>query len=279
MRILPALFAACLLTAAAPALAAPPAAEEGRPIVIGRSYELRSAILGDVRRINVYLPPGYSDPTKRFPVLVLLDGGAAEDFHHITGLAQVTSAYGAVEEVIVVGVEGVVRRHDLTSPSSDPADRKVAPTAGGSAAYRRFLVEELKPWIAARYRTSGRTGLIGESLAGLFTLETYLRQPAAFDDYIAISPSVWWDKGALSREAAADLAKGGFTGKRLWLAVGDEGVGYPAQQAGVDDTVAALKASGVTGWTFDPHPNEHHDTIYDPAAIAALRSLYAIKKP
>lgn len=277
MRRLIALIATCLL-AAAPALAAP-APEEGKPIVIGQSYELRSALLGDTRRINVYLPPGYSDPNKRFPVLVLLDGGAAEDFHHITGLAQVTAAYGAVQEVIVVGVEGVDRRHDLTSPSSDPADLKMAPTSGGAAAYRRFLVEELKPWIAARYRVSGRYGLIGESLAGLFTLETYLRTPAAFDDYIAISPSVWWNQSALSREAAADLAKPGFTGKHLWLAVGDEGVGYPAQQAGVDGTVAALKASGVTGWTFDPHPAEHHDTIYDPAAIAALRSVYAVKKP
>jgi hypothetical protein len=61
--------------------------------------------------------------------------------------------------------------------------------------------------------------------------------------------------------------------------VGDEGTGYPAQQAGTDGAVAALKASGVTGWTYHPHPSEHHDTIYDPAATAAIRSLYAIRKP
>jgi hypothetical protein len=30
---------------------------------------------------------------------------------------------------------------------------------------------------------------------------------------------------------------------------------------------------------YDPRPTERHDTIYEPAAIAALRTLYAVKKP
>ncbi len=117
-------------------------------------------MLGDTRRLNVYLPPDYKDASRKFPVLVLLDGGEFEDFHHISGLAQVTAFNGAVEELIVVGIEGVDRKHDLTSPSSDPEDVNLDPTSGGAAAYRRFLVEEVKPWIAAHYRVSGRTGLI-----------------------------------------------------------------------------------------------------------------------
>lgn len=263
-----------LLIALVPMLAR--AQDEGRPIVIGRSYTMHSAVLGDTRRINVYLPPHYSDATRRFPVLVLLDGGEAEDFHHITGLAQVAAFNGAVEEMIVVGIEGVDRHHDLTSPSFDPADRKLVPTAGGAEAYRRFLVSELKPWIASRYRVSGRTALIGESLAGLFTLETYLRAPQSFDDYIAISPSLWWDKEGLSREAATDLARGGFAGKHLWLSIGDEGT---TMQEAMDRIVADLKTDHLDGWTYDPRPNERHDTIYDSAALAALRVLFAVKTP
>jgi predicted alpha/beta superfamily hydrolase len=253
------------------------ASDDGRPIVIGRSYTLKSAILGDTRRLNVYLPPHYGDPTRRFPVLVLLDGGEAEDFHHITGLAQVTAFNGAVEELIVVGIEGVDRRHDLTTPSSDPEDVKLDPTSGGAAAYRRFLVEEVKPWIAAHYRVSGRTGLIGESLAGLFAVETLLHAPQSFDDYIAASPSLWWDKEALSREAAADFAKGDFKGRRLWISVGNEG---STMQEAVDRVVAAAKAVNPPSFVlhYDPRPQERHDTIYEPTAIAALRTLYAVRK-
>jgi uncharacterized protein len=259
-------------------LAVPARADEGRPIVIGKSYTLKSTVLGDTRRLNVYLPPHYGDAARRFAVLVLLDGGEAEDFHHITGLAQVTAFNGAVEELIVVGIEGVDRRHDLTSPSSDPEDVKLDPTSGGAAAYRRFLVEEVKPWIAAHYRVSGQYGLIGESLAGLFAVETCLRAPQSFDDYIAASPSLWWSKEALSREAAADFAKGDFKGRKLWLSVGNEGA---TMQEAIDRVVAAAKSANPRGFAlhYDPRPDERHDTIYEPAAIAALRTLYAVKAP
>lgn len=261
-----------------PAFARADDADEGRPIVVGRSYTIHSNVLGDTRRLNVYLPPDYKDASRRFPVLVLLDGGEAEDFHHITGLAQVTAAYGAVEELIVVGIEGVDRKHDLTAPSSNPEDIRLDPTSGGAAAYRRFLVEEVKPWIAAHYRVSGRTGLIGESLAGLFTVETCLRAPQSFDDYIAASPSLWWDRESLSREAAADFAKGDFNGRQLWMSVGNEG---STMREAIDRVVRAERSAHPAGFTlhYDPRPTERHDTIYEPTAIAALRTLYAVKKP
>jgi len=272
------LFAAALIACAPSFARAADAADDGRPIVIGKSYTIQSKVLGDTRRLNVYLPPHYSDASRKFPVMVLLDGGETEDFHHISGLAQVTAFNGAVEELIVVGIEGVDRKHDLTSPSSDLEDIKLDPTSGGSAAYRTFLVEEVKPWIAAHYRVSGRYGLIGESLAGLFAVETCLRAPQSFDDYIAASPSLWWDKESLSREATADFTKGDFKGRQLWLSVGDEG---STMQEAIDRVVAASKSVNPKGFTlhFDPRPAERHDTIYEPAAIAALRALYAVKKP
>ncbi len=153
---------------------------------------------------------------------------------------------------------------------------KLAPTSGGAAAYRRFLVEEVKPWIAAHYRVSGRYGLIGESLAGLFAVETCLRAPRSFDDYIAASPSLWWDRESLSREAAADFARGGFAGRRLWISVGNEG---STMQEAVDRVVAAAKSADGLELHYDPRPAERHDTIYEPTAIAALRALYAVKRP
>ena len=268
-------LALCVLPVRAAAQTPLPA---GRDVVIGRSYTIPSAILGGERRFNVYLPAHYADPSRRFPVLFLLDGGEAEDFHPISGLAQITAANGFGQELIVVGIEGVDRRHDLTPVLVSPADRKTLPKAGGADAYRRFLLEEVKPWVAAHYRTSGRNGLVGESLAGLFTLETFLKTPAAFDDYIASSPSLWLDDQALSKAAAGHLRKGGFAGRRLWIGLGGEG---PEMQAGADRVVAALKAAAPVGltWTFDPRPTERHDTTYVPVVTAALRSFYPLGKP
>lgn len=256
----------------------PADAKDGTPIVIGRSHLVPSRILKDDRRVAVYLPQHYSDPSRRFPVIYLLDGGAEEDFHHITGLASISAAYGLTKEVIVIGIEGRDRRHDLTSPSADPADLKSAPTSGGSSAYRRFLIEELRPWVEARYRTDGRGALMGESLAGLFVVETALGSPAAFDDYIAISPSLWWNGGSLSRTAGDALRSNGFQGRRLWLASADEGTYYPEMKQAMDRLLAALASAsaGAPSWTFTPFPTETHATIYHPAAMAAIRALYAL---
>ncbi len=259
----------CLITSGA--VAAPDA---GKPIVIGASYDLPSKTLNQTRRINVWLPPGYDAAADRtYPVLYLLDGGEAEDFHHITGIAQVGGMNGYLADMIVVGIAGVDRKHDFTAPSSDPEDRKLLPTSGGSAAFRRFLGGELQPYVKAHYRTNGRSVLIGESLAGLFVVETFLKAPGLFDGYVAISPSLWWDRGALAKGAAVDLAAQPPGDRSLYLSVGDEGGGM---ETGVSALDAALRAQAPKGLAlrYEPRPQEHHNTIYHPAALSALRWLF-----
>jgi predicted alpha/beta superfamily hydrolase len=245
-----------------------------RAVTPDGTFMVDSHVLGGQRRVNVALPPGYAGSRRRFPVLYLLDGGTVqEDFPKITDFVAEAMAAGRAAQMIVVGIEGVDRKHDLTHPATFAKDRELLPTSGGSAAYRRFLVDELQPWVASRYRANGRNGLIGESLAGLFVVETFLREPKAFDAYLAASPSLWWDDQSLSREASSLLAKGKFGGHRLYLSIGDEG---GTMQEGVDRVVGALKAKPPGGllWRYEPMPDKHHDAIYDPSAKAGLPWLF-----
>lgn len=245
-----------------------------RAVTPDGTFMVDSRVLGGQRRINVALPPGYAGSRRRFPVLYLLDGGTVqEDFPKITDFVSQMTAAGVLAPMIVVGIEGVDRKHDLTHPATFADDRKLLPTSGGSSPYRRFLVDELRPWVRTRYRVNGRSGLIGESLAGLFVVETFLREPQAFDAYLAASPSLWWDDQSLSRQASALLGRGGFKGRRLYLSIGDEGT---TMQEGVDRVVAALRAAPPRGlaWRYQPMPNEHHSTIYDPSAKAGLPWLF-----
>jgi predicted alpha/beta superfamily hydrolase len=257
----------------------PSAPEGGQPIVIGTSYVIPSVILGDRRRLNIYLPEHHADPTRRFPVVYLLDGGLAEDFHHITGLARINAAYGAGQEVIVVGVEGVDRRHDLTAPSATASDRQLLPTSGGAAAYRRFLVEEVRPFVAAHFRAGPRSALMGESLAGLFVAETLLKAPTTFDDYVIVSPSLWWDQGALANGAMEDLRRGGFAGHRAFVAFDDPPP--PAEAQARDLARQAQFAAALTGADNGlavtiVRPGEGHGSIYHPAALQAFRRLFGV---
>lgn len=267
------------LLATGPVFAQPARLPEARAIVTGQSYVVASSALKETRRINVHLPASYAAKlNQRYPVLYLLDGGEQEDFPHIVGLAQLGELSWTYREVIVVGIEGKDRKHDLTHPTSVAKEKQDLPTSGGSAAYRQFLAADLKPWVDAHYRTSGETALIGESLAGLFVVETFLKQPALFDAYIAASPSLWWDDQSLAKGAAADLARWPAGERKLYLTIGDEG---GTMQAGVDKLVAALQTAPPQGlaWTYDPMPAEHHSTIYHPAALKAFRTLWPGPRP
>ena len=217
------LFLAAALLAGTPALAAPTKSQPtGTTIRLGTSYQLRSAALGEMRTVNVVLPASYAKaPAKRYPVLYLIDGGVDQDLLHVAGVVQLGGLWGRSAEAIVVGIETKDRRRELVGPTRDPELLKRYPTAGDSAKFRAFLRDTVKPFVERRYRTNGRSALLGESLAGLFAVETYLAEPVLFDAYGAIDPSLWWDKEALSLTAAARLGTG-QQGRPIFLAFAKE---------------------------------------------------------
>jgi len=270
------LLLAALLSAAQPQ---PPHADPmppspPQPIVIGETWVLQSQALGAERVINVWTPPSYGQGDKRYPVVYLIDGGLAQDFYHITGLAQLGAISWQTQEMIVVGVETVDRRRELAFPvQRDAALRTQYPTAGESAAFRRHLVEEVKPFVEARYRVSGEDALLGESLAGLFVVETLLREPAAFDTYIAMDPSMWWDAGRLAEEASGLLARLPAGPRRLWLSVGSETLALPGFADRLPAPPQAAPADRLAV-RYEPRPNLTHATIYHPTTWEALTAFY-----
>ncbi len=240
------------------------------PLVIGETFTLASAALCETRRLNVYLPPGYApEPAPALPVLYMPDGGLAEDFLHIAGLLQVGVGNGTLRPFILVGIENTQRRRDLTGPTRSGQDREIAPQVGGSAAFRAFLRDELVPEIRRRYRTTDERAIVGESLAGLFVVETFLLEPELFDTYIAIDPSLWWNDGQLVDSAAERLRAQPAPGRTLYLANGSDEGGFTARLA----AVLAESAPPGLRWHHEPMPEETHATIFHPAALRAFRSV------
>jgi hypothetical protein len=126
------------------------------------------------------------------------------------------------------------------------------------------------PVVNARYRTTRETAIMGESLAGLFVVETFFLEPDLFDTYIAFDPSVWWNDGALVKHPPAHLSSSGRH-KSLYLASSrDDRDGLTGRLA----DVIRVKAAPDVSWYYDPMPNETHATIYHPAAVLALRRLF-----
>jgi hypothetical protein len=261
-----------LLALLLPALGAG-AEDRAEPLVIGETFTVASKVLGETRRINVYLPPGYSEkPDTRMPVLYMPDGGLAEDFLHVAGLVQISVTNGTMRPFLLVGIENTERRRDMTGPTEVAEDRKIAPRVGGSAAFRRFLREELMPQVKRRYRTTDETAIVGESLAGLFVVETFLLEPDLFDTYLAFDPSLWWNNEALVRGADERLRAQPALKKTLYFASSEEkDIAAAAQK--LAETLGKRAGTGLH-WHYERMPEEKHSTIYHPAALRAFRAVF-----
>lgn len=271
------LVMALVLLGAAPPLAAQSEAGDpaaaSTPLVVGETFTIESLVLGETRRINVYAPPAWDEaPGARRPVLYMPDGGIGEDFLHVAGLLQVSVMNGTMRPFLLVGIENTQRRRDLTGPTANAEDRRIAPDVGGSAAFRAFIRTELMPAVRARYPTTDETAIVGESLAGLFIVETFFLEPDLFDTYIAFDPSLWWNDEALLGRAGERLRSGALGANTLYLANSSQ---PELAELGrrLADILAASPGSGVR-WQYEELPRETHMTIYHPAALQAFRRLF-----
>ena len=264
------------LPAAATDMAPSAALAAATPLVIGESFTMASTALGETRRINVYAARAWDTPADApLPVLYMPDGGLAEDFLHVAGLLQVSVANGTMRPFMLVGIENTQRRRDLTGPTEEPKDRAIAPVVGGAPAYRSFIRDELMPQVRQRYRVTPETAIIGESLAGLFVVETFLLEPQLFDHYFAFDPSLWWNRGALPSQAAGLLARHDGAPHTLYLASSSE-AGIAAEVQRLAQVLAGSATRGLD-WHVEAMPQETHGTIYHPAALKALRAVLAPK--
>jgi predicted alpha/beta superfamily hydrolase len=245
------------------------------PIHIGVSHRVQSIALQEARTINVVLPASYSkEPSRQYPVLYLLDGGLDQDLLHVAGVVQLGAIWGRSAEAIVIGIETKDRRKELVGRTTDPELLKRYPTAGSSARFREFIRAEVKPLIERSYRTNGRDVVLGESLAGLFVTETYLAEPALFDGYAAVDPSLWWDKESLSKGAAAQLGHR-QKAQPLFFAVAKEQL----DNAAASKRLVTLLSERRLAYCVLARPDLTHATIYQQLTPQALHYLLPPAKP
>lgn len=155
-------------------------------------YTFRSDVLAERRSVLVRLPASYSMSDTTYPVLYLLDGGDQRQwsgeqtlFSRTTELLSQSEGQD-IPEMILVGIGNRDRVRDMT-----PVKRPDLYLGGGDAkVFLRFLCEEVTPFIDARFRTTRRRILYGESYGGLFVLYALAQQPSAYTDYISVSPTV-----------------------------------------------------------------------------------------
>jgi len=237
------------------------------------------------RTVLVYLPPGYEAAEERYPVLYLHDGQnvfdqatAFADEWGVDETAQQLIATRRIEPLIIVAISNAGdRRVDEYTPTVNPA----VGGGGGADIYGCMVVDDLKPFIDATYRTRPdvtNTAMGGSSLGGLVTLYLGLRYATTFGKLAVLSPSVWWDDGAIVRVVDALSTK---TSQRIWLDAGTR------EGADVIPDIRRLRDALVAkGWSiagdlmyFEARGGEHNERSWAKRVGPFLKFLFPSRGP
>jgi predicted alpha/beta superfamily hydrolase len=193
---------------------------------VNKHQEFVSRLVEEHHDLVVYLPPMYeAEGERRFPVLYMQDGQNLFDpetsfikgnYWRLGETADALAASCKIEPLIIVGIyNSGLKRLDEYTPVEDKR------LGGGHADdYGHMLVQELKPFIDAQYRTlpgPEDTGLGGSSLGGLVTLHLGLQHPSVFSRLAVMSPSIWWRNRIILKTVAEIVKKPGLS---IWLDMG-----------------------------------------------------------
>lgn len=167
-------------------LVAPIQAPEASSQPLGRlvADQLRSANFADskigvspLRKLTVYLPPGYLTGVGRYPVLYYLNHffeGETAPFanHGATALFDRAIGQGVIGEFIVV-----------TADFSTPAGSSWYVNSSATGYWEDFMVGELVPYVDARYRTlpsRNSRGVVGDGVGAYGAIRFGMRHPEVF---------------------------------------------------------------------------------------------------
>jgi len=201
----------------------------------------------------IVAPPVGPAPASGYPVIYVMDGNAwAPLFAEVIRTNLDFGTRSKVKPAVVVGIGYPIagtfdmtrRDWDLTTPTSVEAD-KAGNRVGGYEAMARFIEQRVKPDIEKRFSIDRkRQTLAGHSLGGLFTLRTLMNHPDAFQNYVAMSPSIWWNDAALLKEAAALKPTPSQLAAHVYIGVGElEQYWTPAYRAEVEVQMRAEVAA------------------------------------
>jgi len=230
-------------------------------------------------KIWVYLPPNYETSSRKYPVIYM---------HDAKNLFDAKTSYIGEWEVdeslnhlfnktnkgfIIVGVEngGAERINEYTPWRNEKYG------GGKGAVYIDFIVNTLKPYIDANYRTKPQqkfTGLIGSSLGGLISYYGGLKYPDTFGKIGAMSTSFWFSDEVIN----FTNENGNLKNTELFLLVG--GKEGDEMTDGTKNISKLLIEKGFKSKNLKTKINpegEHNEAFWRSEFLEIVQWLYNIK--
>lgn len=246
------------------------------PLPLEHTFTITSNILNEERTCLIKLPTSYNEATasnKNYPILILLDGSSHFKITTtaVKELSSEINSETSIAETIIVAIENTDRERDFTVTK---IKTRRTNTTGGGKNFMSFMEEELLPYLDKNYRTRPNRTLIGHSLGGLFTLNVYLDKNSAFNSFISIDPSIWWDEDTMQRKV--DSFNPVYPGKKLYIATANQGeANYERNKKRHDLFYTLIQNKAAQGGHLyhQYFEDEDHRSIPEKAIYEGLRFL------
>ena len=254
-----------------------------KQIVIGTVDSLFSNTLNEQREIWVHVPENMN-ANEKYPVIYLLDG--TSQFYTATGILKRLEKWN-MPKSIIVGIANTDRTRDFTTSKVVYQRGRSSPTSGGAANFLLFIKNELQPYLENKYPIDDMSTIIGHSTGGLLVLYTYINHPDFFDNYLAIDPSLWWDKEKLVEQSKELLNTTNRKNKYLNVAVANStGIDTVSIRKMTSEPTEMLRAnlkfhdllvkhSDHLNFTWNYYKNEDHGSVVVPGMYDGLRALFS----
>lgn len=263
--------------------------QDNDPILkLGQKISIHSEVLNETREVWISLPPNYTDKyfqAQQYPVLYVLDGDA--HFYSLSGLIQILGSgvnqTFAIPEMIIVAIPNTNRVRDLipthSTKGNDGKDYDFFRPSGGADSFLKFITNELAPKIESTFRTLPYRVLIGQSFGGLTVLHALCAMPHAFNAYVALDPSLWWDNQSLLKQRRDYFNTANLTGKTLYLAQAVSLRSWDTRNLhfeGIKEFWTILETRNKSGlrWRYKYYPDDDHSSVALIGEYDALRFIF-----
>jgi len=224
--------------------------------------------LQERRDVHYYFPENL-DETKKYPLIIVLDGEYL--FEQVVATSKFYSRFHGMPESIVVGVnqsENDIRYEDC---AFDPESG--LPSEKGKKFYE-FIGMELIPYLDLNYSTAPFKMIVGYDITANFMNYWLFKDNSIFDGYVSISPTL-----AAEMESRVPMRLGFFENQIFYqLIVEGEASSDKQRIMTMNKDIKAIEKESLH-YFFDEYTNADHISVATYGIGKAFDNIFGMFKP
>jgi len=224
--------------------------------------------LQERRDVHYYFPENL-DETKKYPIIIVLDGEYL--FEQVVATSKFYSRFHGMPQSIVVGIDQ--SKNDLRYEDCAFDPESGLPAEKGKSFYE-FIGMELIPYLDLNYSTAPFKMIVGYDITANFMNYWLFKDNSIFDGYVSISPTL-----APEMESRVPMRLGAFDNQIFYqLIVEGEASNDKQRILTMHNDIKSIEKESLH-YFFDEYTNADHISVATYGIGKAFDNIFGMFKP